>query len=132
MVERRDLLLVKGGADRDREVASGVQHAAATLVAGAAKSNFTAYGCDVDSLSETGTKTRAGQHWETQRVSRSVGRDAAMKGQSSKVVQTACLRIPPREGRDDSSLECFSGGSSQSICLGFIANDPRREFHRAG
>ena len=27
---------------------------------GAAKSNFTAYGCDVDSLCETGTKTRAG------------------------------------------------------------------------
>ena len=29
---------------------------------GAAKSNFTAYGCDVDSLSESGTKTPAGQH----------------------------------------------------------------------
>ena len=28
---------------------------------GAAKFNFTAYGCDVDSLNETGTKTRAGQ-----------------------------------------------------------------------
>src|SRR6267378_6477831 len=119
MLERRDLLLVKGGADRDREVVSGVQHAPATLVAGAAKSNFTAYGCDVDSLSETRTKTRAGQHWESQRVSRSLGRDTSMKGQSSKVVQTTRLRIPPREGRDVSSLECFSGGegSSRLNCL---------------
>ena len=58
MPERRDLLLVEGGADRDRKMAGGVQHAAATLVA---KSNFTAYGCDVNSLIGTGTKTRADQ-----------------------------------------------------------------------
>ena len=115
-------------------MASGVQHDAATLVAGAAKSNFTAYGCDVDSLSETGTKTRAGQHWESQRVSRSPGRDTSMKGQSSMVVQTTRLRIPPREDKDVSSLECFSGGggSCRLNCLGFIASETRHEFHRAG
>src|SRR6266576_1756495 len=69
MLERRDLLLVKGHADRDRKVASGVQHAAATLVAGAAKSNFTACGCDVDSLSETGTRTPG---WSTLGIAASI------------------------------------------------------------
>ncbi len=67
---QRDLLLVEGGTDRDREVAGRVQHAATALGArlqtasaggleppGPAKSNFTAYGCDVDSLIETGAKT---------------------------------------------------------------------------
>ncbi len=34
MLKRRDLLLVEGGADRDRKMAGGVQHAAATLVVG--------------------------------------------------------------------------------------------------
>src|SRR5271154_3618349 len=34
MPEWRDLLFAKGSADRDREVASGVQHQAATLGAG--------------------------------------------------------------------------------------------------
>src|SRR5258708_10065599 len=61
MLKRRDLLLVEGGADRDRKVAGGVQRAAATLVVGVAKSNFTAYGCDVNSLIGTGAKTRASQ-----------------------------------------------------------------------
>ena len=133
MLERRDLLLVKGGADRDREVASGVQHAPATLVAGAAKSNFRGYSCDVDFLSETGTRT---QGWSTLGIAASIPltrRDTAMKGQSSKAVQTARLRIPP-QGGELSSRERYSRGrgSSQSNCLGFIASEPRREFPRSG
>jgi hypothetical protein len=47
--EWRDLLLAKGGADRDREVAGGVQH------------QETALGCDVNSLTRRGTKTPPGQ-----------------------------------------------------------------------
>ena len=34
MLERRDLLLAEGGTNRDREVASGIQHEAAALGAG--------------------------------------------------------------------------------------------------
>ena len=34
VLERRDFLLVEGGPNRDREVASGIQHAPAALVAG--------------------------------------------------------------------------------------------------
>src|SRR5205807_7977825 len=95
-LNREIMYSLKGRVDRDREVVSGVQRAAATLVAGAAKSNFTAYGCDVDSLSETGTRTPG---WSTLGIAASIpGRDTAMKGQSSMVVQTARLRIPPQEG----------------------------------
>src|SRR5580704_2693046 len=85
MLERRDFLLAPRGADRDREVASRVQHPATALVAGlqaagaggvrAAKGGSpVAYGslrsalcilirrgCDVNSLIRRGTKTRAGQ-----------------------------------------------------------------------
>jgi hypothetical protein len=55
-------------------MAGPLEHAAATLGAGpqatgaggltppgATQSDFAAYGCDVDSLNETGTKTRAGE-----------------------------------------------------------------------
>src|SRR5580704_1263696 len=85
MLERRDFLLAPRGADRDREVASRVQHPATALIAGlqaagaggvrAAKGGSpVAYGslrsalcilirrgCDVNSLIRRGTKTRAGQ-----------------------------------------------------------------------
>ena len=74
MLEWRDFLFAEGGAGGDREMEGDVQHAASTLGAGlqaagagglwprdAAQSDFTAHGCDVDSLIETGTKTRAGQ-----------------------------------------------------------------------
>src|SRR5580698_2842570 len=84
MLERRDFLLAPRGADRDREVASRVQHPATALIAGlqaagaggvrAAKGGSpVAYGslrsalcilirrgCDVNSLIRRGTKTRAG------------------------------------------------------------------------
>jgi hypothetical protein len=62
MPERRDLLLAEGGGDRDREVEGCVQHTAPALGAGlqaacpvslqlnGTKSNWTAPGCDVDSL----------------------------------------------------------------------------------
>src|SRR5271155_890631 len=74
MLERRDFLLTDRGTDRDREVAGGIQHQAAALVAGlqaastgglysshATKLKFTGPSCDVNSLIRRGTKTRAGQ-----------------------------------------------------------------------
>src|SRR5271163_3690325 len=85
MLERGDFLLAPRGADRDREVASGVQHPATALIAGlqaagaggvrAAKGGSSvAYGslratlcilirrgCDVNSLTHRGTKSRSGQ-----------------------------------------------------------------------
>src|SRR5271163_3377270 len=73
MLERRDFLLTDRGTDRDREVAGGIQHQAAALVAGlqaastgglyssdATKLKFTGPSCDVNSLIRRGTKTRAG------------------------------------------------------------------------
>src|SRR5271168_2405523 len=73
MLERRDFLLTDRGTDRDREVAGGIQHQAAALVAGlqaastgglyssdVTKLKFTGPSCDVNSLIRRGTKTRAG------------------------------------------------------------------------
>src|SRR5580698_1303065 len=84
MLERRDFLLAERGADRDREMASGVQHNAAALVARlqatgtsgvraalggspvaygslrAAKCILTRRDCDVNSLTRRGTKSRSG------------------------------------------------------------------------
>src|SRR5271163_4085512 len=86
MLERRDFLLAERGADRDREMASGIQHNAAALVARlqatgtsgvraalggspvaygslrAAKCILTRRDCDVNSLTRRGTKSRSG-HW---------------------------------------------------------------------
>src|ERR1700674_759775 len=69
-----DLLLTKGGTDRDREVESGIQHKAATLGARlqaacprglqpmeSTKPRFTVRGCNINSLTHRGTKTRPGQ-----------------------------------------------------------------------
>src|ERR1700734_404424 len=88
MLERRDFLLAERGADRDREMASGIQHNAAALVARlqatgtsgvraalggspvaygslrAAKCILTRRDCDVNSLTRRGTKSRSG-HWST-------------------------------------------------------------------
>src|ERR1700729_2643075 len=85
MLERRDFLLAERGADRDREMASGIQHNAAALVARlqapgtsgvraalggspvaygslrAAKCILTRRDCDVNSLTRRGTKSRSGQ-----------------------------------------------------------------------
>src|SRR5271156_7158743 len=74
MLERRDFLLTDRGTDRDREVAGGIQHQAAALVAGlqaastgglysshATKLKFKGPSCDVNSLIRRGTKNRAGQ-----------------------------------------------------------------------
>src|ERR1700679_3143509 len=85
MLERRDFLLAERGADRDREMASGIQHNAAALVARlqatgtsgvraalggspggygsprAAKCMLTRRDCDVNSLTRRGTKSRSGQ-----------------------------------------------------------------------
>src|ERR1700674_3141760 len=74
MLEWGDLLLTKGGTDRDREVESGIQHKAATLGARlqaacprglqpveSTKTRFTVRGCDINSLTHRGTKTRPGQ-----------------------------------------------------------------------
>src|SRR6202050_3733405 len=85
MLERRDFLLAERGADRDREMASGIQHNAAALVARlqatgtsgvraalggspvaygslrAAKCILTRRDCDVNSLTRRGTKSRPGQ-----------------------------------------------------------------------
>src|ERR1700723_2527822 len=87
MLERRDFLLAERGADRDREMASGIQHNAAALVARlqatgtsgvraalggspvaygslrAAKCILTRRDCDVNSLTRRGTKSRSGQSW---------------------------------------------------------------------
>src|SRR6202042_3510090 len=84
MLERRDFLLAERGADRDREMASGIQHNAAALVARlqatgtsgvraalggspgaygslrAAKCILTRRDCDVNSLTRRGTKSRSG------------------------------------------------------------------------
>src|ERR1700678_3756678 len=84
MLERRDFLLAERGADRDREMASGVQHNAAALVARlqatgtsgvraalggppvaygslrAAKCILTRRDCDVNSLTRRGKKSRSG------------------------------------------------------------------------
>src|ERR1022692_3937000 len=77
MLERRDLLLAEGGTDRDRKVAGGIQHKASPLGAGlqaassgrqplgATEPKFTGPGCDVNSLTRAGTKTRAGQNCST-------------------------------------------------------------------
>src|SRR5208282_6919615 len=86
MLERRDFLLAERGADRDREMASGIQHNAAALVARlqatgtsgvraalggspvaygslrAAKCILTRRDCDVNSLTRRGTKSRSGQY----------------------------------------------------------------------
>src|SRR5271156_3624734 len=86
MLERRDFLLAERGADRDREMASGIQHNAAALVARlqatgtsgvraalggspvaygslrAAKGILTRRDCDVNSLTRRGTKSRSGQY----------------------------------------------------------------------
>jgi hypothetical protein len=51
---------LEDGTDHDRDVANGVQTRCGHSRRWAVKSNLTAYGCDVDSLSEIGTKTRAG------------------------------------------------------------------------
>src|ERR1019366_4623537 len=72
MLEWRDLLLTEGGTDRDREVESGIQHKAATFgarlqAAGprglqpmeSAKPRFKVHGCDINSLTLRGTKTRS-------------------------------------------------------------------------
>src|SRR5271156_5701284 len=85
MLERRDFLLAERGADRDREMASGIQHNAAALVArlqatgtsgvrAALGGSPGAYrpprgpqwnpyrrDCDVNSLTRRGTKSRSGQ-----------------------------------------------------------------------
>ena len=84
MLERRDFLLAEGGTDRDREVAGGIQHQAAALVAGlqaastgglhssdATKLKFTGPSCDVNSLIRAGTKTRAGQ-WQSHEKNKDV------------------------------------------------------------
>src|SRR5271155_5730343 len=84
MLERRDFLLAERGADRDREMASGIQHNAAALVArlqatgtsgvrAALGGSPVAYGSlraaqciltrrdfDVNSLTRRGTKSRSG------------------------------------------------------------------------
>ena len=75
MLEWRDLLLTEGGTDRDREVESGIQHKAATFgarlqAAGprglqpmeSAKPRFKVHGCDINSLTLRGTKTRSRQN----------------------------------------------------------------------
>jgi hypothetical protein len=63
MLERRDFLLTEGGANRDREVARGIQHEAAAFCTRlqaacprglqplGSKSKFTAHGCDIKTLS---------------------------------------------------------------------------------
>src|SRR5271156_5807166 len=92
MLERRDFLLAERGADRDREMASGIQHNAAAPVARlqapgtsgvraalggspvaygslrAAKCILTRRDCDVNSLTRRGTKSRSGQDlpWQCQ------------------------------------------------------------------
>src|SRR5271156_1233755 len=87
MLERRDFLLAERGADRDREMASGIKHNAAALVARlqatgtsgvraalggspvaygslrAAKCILTRRDCDVNSLTRRGTKSRSGQSY---------------------------------------------------------------------
>src|SRR6516162_6695980 len=84
MLERGNLLFIERGADPDREVESGIQHTAAAFVARlqaastsdvraangsspvaygslrAAICIFTRRGCDVNSLTRRGTKTRSG------------------------------------------------------------------------
>ena len=90
VLERRNLLLAEGGADRDRTVARGIQHATAALVAGLQAAGASgvhaanggspvAYGslravirnpasvggCAINSLIRRGTKTRAGQDVST-------------------------------------------------------------------
>ena len=87
MFEWRDFLFVEGGADRDRAVAGKVQHAETALGAGLSSASscgvraakrgspvaygflraalcIIARGCDVNSLTRRGTKTRAGHSLE--------------------------------------------------------------------
>src|SRR5277367_4444166 len=94
MLERGNFLFAEGGPDRDREVASGVQHTAATLGAGLSAARASSVraamgdspvafgslcathcplvgrGCDVDSLTHRGTKTRSGQEDSHRRFNR--------------------------------------------------------------
>src|SRR5271168_114533 len=97
MFEWRDFLLVEGGPDRDRKVAGGIQHEAAALVAGlqaastgglysshATKLKFTGPSCDVNSLIRRGTKTRAGQSYD------SMGRTLADLRTTNGVPKTIC------------------------------------------
>jgi hypothetical protein len=89
MLERRDFLLAERGTDRDREMASGIQHEASAFVARlqaagaddvraangdspvaygslrAAICILTRRGCDVNSLTRRGTKSRAGHGYGT-------------------------------------------------------------------
>src|ERR1039458_5583674 len=78
MLEWRDLLLTEGGTDRDREVESGIQHKAPPFGAGlqaagprglqpmeSAKPRFKVHGCDINSLTLRGTKTRSRHHVTT-------------------------------------------------------------------
>src|ERR1700722_19304677 len=73
MLEWGDLLFAEGSTDRDREMESGIQHTEAAFVPrlqaacpgglyspDAPKLKFTGPGCDVNSLTRRGTKTRAG------------------------------------------------------------------------
>src|SRR5271154_3517948 len=102
MLERRDFLLAERGADRDREMASGIQHNAAALVARlqatgtsgvraalggspvaygslrAAKCILTPRDCDVNSLTRRGTKSRSGQLGST--LSQSANRSQSLSG----------------------------------------------------
>src|SRR5271170_3698789 len=98
MLERRDFLLAERGADRDREMASGIQHNAAALVARlqatgtsgvraalggspvaygslrAAKCILTRRDCDVNSLTRRGTKSRSGQGESLHTIGRAFGK----------------------------------------------------------
>ena len=121
MLERRYLLLVKGGADGDREVVSGVQHAPATLVAGAAKSNFRGYCCDVDFLSETGTRTPG---WSTLGIAASIlltwsrrrNEGAILKGGPDGTLADSATG----GGRPFESRELFGRQRFQSVELSWI------------
>src|SRR5271170_5871162 len=123
MLERRDFLLAERGADRDREMASGIQHNAAALVARlqatgtsgvraalggspvaygslrAAKCILTRRDCDVNSLTRRGTKSRSGH---------TSSRIASPSG-----LLSSCLSLILPYARSASTLKSYARPSSR-------------------
>lgn len=141
MPERGDFLVVEGGTGCHRAVEGGVQHQATAqrarqqaasprgLQPSSSKSNFTAYGCDVDSLMPTRTKTRPGQceentninsHWEC--LGEPVpphGLQGILWGQTALILTAVAAIITGLLGCDSSHAVNLSWNPSTSVVVGY-------------